>query len=89
VIAGGVAAMLWGGTGRRRTTGIARPPAAVWPWTAVAAATALWQLAAYLQHPRTDHPTLSSLTNAVLDSHPARALAFVAWLAAAAALARR
>ena len=58
-------------------------------WAAFATVTAAWQLAAYLQHPRHDHPTLSSLVNAVLDSHPARAVAFVVWLAGAAALGRR
>jgi hypothetical protein len=50
---------------------------------------ATWQVAAYVQHPRSDHPTLSSLVNAALDSHPARAAAFVAWLAGAWELARR
>jgi hypothetical protein len=47
------------------------------------------QVFAYVQEPRDEHPTLSSLTNAALDSHVARAAAFVAWLAAAVELARR
>ncbi|HKY67308.1 MAG TPA: hypothetical protein VJM49_13095, partial [Acidimicrobiales bacterium] len=64
-------------------------PARVAGWGVLAAAAAVWQLAAYLQQPRHDHPTLSSLANAVLDSHAARAGAFVAWLAATAALVRR
>jgi ABC-type nitrate/sulfonate/bicarbonate transport system permease component len=80
--------MLWGGT-RRRPVGAAEPSRALWPWVALAAAIAMWQLVAYLQGPRTDHPTLSSLTNALLDSHPARAVAFAAWLLTAAELARR
>ena len=50
---------------------------------------ALWQLAAYLQHPREVHPTLSSLANALLDSHPARAAAFVLWIIASLWLSRR
>ena len=58
-------------------------------WAALAVALALWQLGAYLQHPREDHPTLSSLANALLDSHGARAAAFVVWLLAAVHLARR
>ncbi|MDP9442796.1 MAG: hypothetical protein M3P34_11620 [Actinomycetota bacterium] len=58
-------------------------------WAGLAAAAAGWELAAYLQHPRVDHPTLSSLANAALDSSPARAVAFVLWLLAAAELARR
>jgi hypothetical protein len=58
-------------------------------WAVLAALAAAWQLAAYLQHPRHDHPTLSSLTNAALDSHAARAAAFVAWLAVTVTLVRR
>jgi hypothetical protein len=55
----------------------------------VIAALAAVQLSAYVQHPREDHPTLSSLTNAVLDSRPARTAALVAWLVAARGLGRR
>lgn len=58
-------------------------------WGALAVVAAAWQLAAYLQEPREDHPTLSSLTNAALDSQPARAAAFVVWLLATVGLARR
>lgn len=58
-------------------------------WAGWVAAVALWQLAAYLQHPRDDHPTLSSLANSLLDSHSARAAAFVLWVLAAVELARR
>ena len=61
----------------------------VWLWAVLTAALAAWQLASWLQHPRDEHPTLSSLINAVLDTHLARTAAFVAWLAGAAWLARR
>jgi hypothetical protein len=87
VLAGGAAAVI--GWRARRPDG----PRAEWrrvaPWLALVATGAAVQLAAYLQHPRDDHPTLSSLTNALLDSHAARAAAFVAWLVAAAGLARQ
>jgi hypothetical protein len=46
-------------------------------------------LAAWVQEPRTDHPTLSSITDSVLDTHGAEFVAFVAWLAGARWLARR
>jgi hypothetical protein len=59
------------------------------PWAGLAAVAGAWQLAAYLQHPRADHPTVSSLANELLDSHPARAAAFLVWIAAAWWLARR
>lgn len=58
-------------------------------WVALAVAAVAWELAAYLQHPRADHPTLSSLANSALDSAPARTAAFVLWLVGAAALGRR
>lgn len=86
VVGSGVIAMMV----RRR----AAPPATtVSPvgallWVTVLAALAGWQLASYLQHPRSQYPTLSSLANAVLDPRPVRAVAFVAWLVAAARLAR-
>ena len=68
----------------------AAPPVPGWGLWAVLAVTAmLWQLAAYVQHPRADHPTLSSLANALLSSQPARAAAFALWLLAAVHLARR
>jgi len=58
-------------------------------WMVLLAALAGWQLLAYVQQPRSEHPTLSSLTNAALDGHAVRALAFTAWLGAGAWLARR
>jgi len=58
-------------------------------WGALAATVAVWQLATFLQHPREEHPTMSSLANTLFESHPARAVAFLLWLAGAAALARR
>lgn len=74
-----------GSPGRRPAPG----PAGVGRWAVMVALAAAWQLGAYLQHPRDDHPTISSLTNAALDSHTARAAAFLAWLAATVVLIRR
>jgi hypothetical protein len=65
-----------------RTVGVAR-------WAVLASVAGAWQLVAYLQQPRTDHPTISSLTNALLDSHVTRAAALVVWIASAWGLARR
>jgi hypothetical protein len=58
-------------------------------WVVLALALGAWELAAFLQHPRPDHPTLSALANGVFDSHLVRAVAFLAWLGAGAGLARR
>ncbi len=88
VLLAGLAAVAVGAHGR-----VGAPPLASrrwrhW-WAALVAAAAAAQVTAYVQHPRSDHPTISSLTNALLDSHTSRAVAFVAWLAAAMGLARR
>ena len=82
----GVAAILVG-TFRRR--GAAHLPDGALVWAVLLVLLAAWELAAYLQAPRADHPTLSSLANEVLDWRPARALAFLAWLGAGVDLARR
>lgn len=58
-------------------------------WAMLFVALACWELVFFFHHPRADHPTLSSLANSVLQSHPARALAFVVWLVVGADLARR
>ena len=86
----GVAALVLGSRRRAPAPDLPpRPGAALGGWAALLGALAAWELAAYLQHPRHDHPTLSSLADAVLGSHPAQALAFLAWLALGADLARR
>ena len=88
IVAAGAAAMWFGARYRRPRP--ARPQAVDMAALAVVLGSlGVWQAAAYLQHPRRGHPTLSSLTNAALDSHPARAAAFAAWVVAAALLARR
>jgi hypothetical protein len=90
VVLAGAAAMASGARERRpRRSAVRGSPAGMATWAVLAAAAAAWQLAAYLQHSRADHPTISSLTNEVLDSHLARAVAFIVWIAAARALARR
>jgi hypothetical protein len=58
-------------------------------WAALSAALALWELGAFLQHPRAEHPTLSSLANTLLQTHSARALGLLTWLGAGTRLARR
>lgn len=90
VLAAGAAAALAGLAAGPRPRGPAGAgPRHAVPWLILVAAAAAWQLAAYGQHPRYDHPTLSSLANALLESHPARAVAFVLWALATVHLARR
>jgi hypothetical protein len=58
-------------------------------WVILFGILAAWQGAAYWQHPRSEHPTLSSMTNAVLETHAAEALACAAWLVIGMRLAAR
>ena len=88
VVGAGLAAVVAAGRDRR-AGGRDVPLATAAPWIALVLAATVVQLSAYVQQPRRDHPTLSSLTDELLDSHPARAAAFLAWLALTAALARR
>jgi hypothetical protein len=57
-------------------------------WAGLAAAVGVWELVSFAQQPRSEHPTLSSLTNAVFASHPARTLGLLLWFAVGAWLAR-
>ena len=58
-------------------------------WALLAALMVVWELQAFVQHPRREHPTLSSLSNELLASPTSRALAVLAWLALGVWLARR
>jgi hypothetical protein len=49
----------------------------------------LWELGAFLQRPRRDHPTLSSLSNELFRSPSSRGFAVLLWLALGVWLARR
>jgi hypothetical protein len=88
VVGAGVAAMA---AGRRRGPHpVARVDVGdVLPWLVLVAVLAAWQSMAFVQHPRSEHPTLSSLANALLDTHATRVLGFLAWLVGGARLARR
>ena len=88
VLVAGLGGVIAGSAGRRPRPRQAPTPAAA-PWLMLAVAAGAWELQAYLQQPRYDHPTLSSLANALFDSHPARAAAFVLWLLMTVELARR
>lgn len=91
VVGGGLVAMAAGARWLpRRPTPVegAAPPAGLAAWAVLVVALAAWELAAYVQHPRADHPTLSSLANDALRPRVVRAAALAGWLAVAARLAR-
>jgi hypothetical protein len=89
VVAAGLAAMVVGGARRGAAPTLETPLRTTAPWILIAGALTAWQLAAYVQHPRADHPTLSSLADNALDARPIRAVAFAAWMVTAGWLAGR
>jgi hypothetical protein len=58
-------------------------------WAALVVAGVAWQLAAYFQSPRSDHPTISSMLDAADSYTPLRATVFLGWMVLGVALARR
>lgn len=58
-------------------------------WVAILVVVAAWELASFVQHPRSQHPTLSSLADVALRVHVARAVALAAWLVVGVRVVRR
>jgi hypothetical protein len=77
------------GTRRRLSPPPPRGGVGVSLWGLLAGTLATWELASFIQHPRAQHPTLSSVANRALADHPARALGFVIWLGVGVYLSRR
>jgi hypothetical protein len=67
----------------------ARWPAGMSAWVVLVAVLAVLQLQAYVQHPRSEHPTLSLLIDHALSTQPVRVVAFAGWVVGAYGLARR
>ena len=87
-LAGGLVVILVGG--RLSAPAVSREPVGgVWVWPTLAGAIAVWELQAFVQHPRSAHPTISSLTNNLMQNHVSRAGVMLVWLAVGVWLARR
>jgi len=50
-------------------------------WIGLVLLLTAWELGAYFSSPRHDHPTLSSIADDIMSSHPGRAAMFGLWLA--------
>jgi hypothetical protein len=50
------------------------------PWLGLVGALTVWELSSWLSTPRHDHPTLSSMAQTVVGTHPGRAILMAAWL---------
>jgi hypothetical protein len=60
-----------------------------WVWGALFAALVAWEFVSYRLSPRVDHPTLSSIADWAMSTHPGRFAMFAAWLAVGSWLFRR
>jgi hypothetical protein len=60
-----------------------------WVWVALLVVLLGWELVSYRLSPRIDHPTLSSIADATMSTHPGRFAVFAAWLAIGYWLFRR
>lgn len=65
----------------RPTTPPARGVRGWLPWAIGLALGTAWELTCLFSAPRSSHPTLSSMLDAVDGSHLGRGVAFLAWLA--------
>lgn len=66
-----------------------RPRRGYLAWAGLAVAAFGWQLATYLQSPRAEHPTISSMLDAADAHDPLRAAVFLGWVVLGLELARR
>jgi hypothetical protein len=78
-----VAALAWRRQGSRtsmesdRNTAKWRDAA---PWAVLFGLLTAFEVAAYFSSPRRDHPTLSSIADSLMNTHPGRAAEFALWL---------
>ena len=63
-------------------------PRGVLVWVGVLIAVLGWEMFQLFSKPRERHPTISSLLNSLISTHPSRFAGFLLWLAAGALLAR-
>jgi hypothetical protein len=57
------------------------PRRGTWVWVTLIVLLLAWELISFRLSPRVDHPTLSSIADAAMSTHPGRFIVFVAWLA--------
>lgn len=77
---GAMAVVAWRG-GQRLGPAAALAWRQVLPWVGLVVLLVALELDGYLSSPRSTHPTLSSMTDSLINSHPTRAGIFALWLA--------
>jgi hypothetical protein len=73
----------------RAAAGAAVPRTGTWVWGTLFVALVAWELISFRLSPRVDHPTLSSIADWAMSTHPGRFGMFAAWLTVGYWLFRR
>ena len=60
-----------------------------WVWRALLGLFLVWELFSYRMSPRVDYPTISSIADTIMSTHPGRFVMLAAWLAVGYGLFRR
>ena len=84
-----MAVVAWRRQPGRRQMAAAGAARAAAPWLALFGALTVWEVVAYFSAPRHEHPTLSSMADALMSTHPGRAALFATWLLLGLALCGR
>ena len=58
-------------------------------WRGLLAAFLVWELISYRSSPRVDYPTVSSIADTIMSTHPGRFAMFAIWLAVGYGIFRR
>ena len=89
VLVGGAVVAVLGTRGSPRRRRVGGRPRGMSAWVIWAAALLAWWGSAFLTGSRPSHPTLSLLLDPLLQVHPVKSIAFLAWMLAGWALLRR
>ena len=87
IIVAGIATLRSG----RRARDAAAPESrrGIWVWRGLLGAFLVWELISYRSSPRVDHPTVSTIADAIMSTHPGRFAMFAIWLAVGYGIFRR
>jgi hypothetical protein len=76
-------------SGRAAETAELETRRGIWVWRALFGLFLVWELISYRLSPRADWPTVSSMADSIMSTHPGRFAMFAAWLAVGYWLFRR
>jgi len=87
IIVAGIATLRLGR--RARDAAVPESRRGTWVWRGLLGAFLVWELISYRSSPRVDYPTVSSIADAIMSTHPGRFAMFAVWLAVGYGMFRR